>query len=281
MQRPRPTHINNKMRIKSQFLFLVILFSISSAFTTTSPTLLSTVSTVSLSQNTHKLYMLESTDSETTYTQNKEATQNTSMNHKIKKLLKDDDFELIKLDQTKEASEEIADLALYSKISEETRWKASSVLKKPHIQVQEVPKRRMRVKASVKETGGDSMKEYVKSMGSHELLPQDSEILLGKHIQKLVKYEQVRSALEETLKRPPTFGEWSQELELSVPELKMQIRKSQRAKAALIEANLRLVVTVARQTVKQKSQIDFMDACQEGVVGLSIAAEKFDPEKGE
>ena len=284
MQRPRPT-FNDKMRIKSQFPFLVILFfltlSFSSAFTSSSPR---TVLSTTVSQNTLKpstLYMLESTDSETAYTKNKEAIQNTSMNNKIKKLLKDDDSELVKLDQTKEASDEIADLALYSKISEETQRKASSVLKKQHITVTEVPKRRMRVKASVKETGGDNMKECVKSMGSLELVPQDSVIRLGKHIQLLVKYEQVRSALEDTFKRPPTFGEWSQQLQLSVPELKMQIRKSQRAKAALIEANLRLVATVARQTVKSKSEINFMDACQEGVVGLSIAAEKFDPEKGE
>ncbi len=66
-----------------------------------------------------------------------------------------------------------------------------------------------------------------------------------------------------------------------MPELKKQIRRSQRAKAALIEANLRLVVTVARQTVKQgKTPINFQDACQEGIIGLSIACDKFDPEKG-
>ena len=66
-----------------------------------------------------------------------------------------------------------------------------------------------------------------------------------------------------------------------MPELKKQIRRSQRAKAALIEANLRLVVTVARQSVKQgKTAINFQDACQEGIIGLSIACEKFDPEKG-
>ena len=66
-----------------------------------------------------------------------------------------------------------------------------------------------------------------------------------------------------------------------MPELKKQIRRSQRAKAALIEANLRLVVTVARQTVKKgRSEINFQDACQEGIIGLSKACEKFDPEKG-
>lgn len=63
--------------------------------------------------------------------------------------------------------------------------------------------------------------------------------------------------------------------------MKKQIRKSQRAKAALIEANLRLVVTVARQSVKQgRSEINFQDACQEGIIGLTKACEKFDPERG-
>ena len=49
-----------------------------------------------------------------------------------------------------------------------------------------------------------------------------------------------------------------------------------------MEANLRLVVTVGRQTVKKgRSEINFQDACQEGIIGLSKACEKFDPEKGE
>jgi len=49
-----------------------------------------------------------------------------------------------------------------------------------------------------------------------------------------------------------------------------------------MEANLRLVVTVARQSVKQgRSEINFQDACQEGIIGLTKACEKFDPERGE
>lgn len=48
-----------------------------------------------------------------------------------------------------------------------------------------------------------------------------------------------------------------------------------------MEANLRLVVSVARQTVKRNSAgINFQDACQEGILGLSRACEKFDPERG-
>ena len=79
----------------------------------------------------------------------------------------------------------------------------------------------------------------------------------------------------------PTFQEWAQDLDTTVSELKKQIRRSQKAKAALVEANLRLVVTVARQTVKKgRSEINFQDACQEGILGLTRATEKFDPSKG-
>lgn len=79
---------------------------------------------------------------------------------------------------------------------------------------------------------------------------------------------------------PPTFAQWADALEVSVSDLKKQIRKSQRAKAALVEANLRLVVTSARQAVKKsKSELSFHDACQDGIIGLTRAAEKFDPDR--
>eukprot|EP00553_Chaetoceros_curvisetus_P013421 CAMPEP_0204640648 /NCGR_PEP_ID=MMETSP0717-20131115/48063_1 /ASSEMBLY_ACC=CAM_ASM_000666 /TAXON_ID=230516 /ORGANISM="Chaetoceros curvisetus" /LENGTH=463 /DNA_ID=CAMNT_0051661121 /DNA_START=122 /DNA_END=1513 /DNA_ORIENTATION=+ len=244
----------------------------------------------------------------TTYSTNSEAEANAStMEHKIVDLLSDDYGEEDDhvTDDSVEAAMEIADKKVYSRISEEAKYKANAVMqkKKEDVAAKSIKKEavvtkgsrrrqqngisnkslgtRTKVRASVKETGGDSMSEYVKSMGQHELLPQQSEILLGKQIQLLVKWEGVRQELEEKHSRPPTFGEWSNELSISVPELKKQIRKSQRAKAALIEANLRLVVTVARQTVKQgRTEINFQDCCQEGIIGLSIACEKFDPEKG-
>lgn len=79
---------------------------------------------------------------------------------------------------------------------------------------------------------------------------------------------------------PPTFAQWADALEVSVSDLKKQIRKSQRAKAALVEANLRLVVTSARRAVKKsKSDLSFHDACQDGIIGLTRAAEKFDPDR--
>jgi len=54
-----------------------------------------------------------------------------------------------------------------------------------------------------------------------------------------------------------------------------------RAKTALTEANLRLVVSFARSIIKRReTDISFEDACQEGILGLTKACEQFDPDRG-
>jgi GTP cyclohydrolase I len=63
----------------------------------------------------------------------------------------------------------------------------------------EEPKRR--ITANVKETGFDSMKYYMKTMGNHELLKKNEEIILAREIQILIKWEQEREALEAKLIR--------------------------------------------------------------------------------
>lgn len=136
------------------------------------------------------------------------------------------------------------------------------------------------IRATVQETGSDTIQSYTKTLTNHELLSREAEVLLGKQIQVLVKWEEKRQNLEEELLRAPTYAQWAEAVGVSVPDLKKQIRKSHRAKAALVEANLRLVVTVARQTVKKhRTEISFHDACQEGILGLTRACEKFDPTK--
>ncbi len=63
----------------------------------------------------------------------------------------------------------------------------------------EFPKRK--IKASVRETGTDSMKYYIKSMCNHELLNKNEEIILAREIQILLKWEKQREQLEEELLR--------------------------------------------------------------------------------
>jgi len=142
----------------------------------------------------------------------------------------------------------------------------------------EFPKRK--IKASVRETGTDSMKYYFKSMCNHELLKKNEEIILGREIQILMKWEQQREGLEEQLLRPPTYAEWASSIRsnMTVPELKKQIRRSLRAKSALTESNIRLVVSISKRY--QNRGMTFQDLSQEGILGLTRACEKFDPERG-
>jgi len=119
-----------------------------------------------------------------------------------------------------------------------------------------------------------------KSMCDHQLLNKNEEIILAREIQILLKYEAVREQLETDLMRPPTYQEWANRIEenMTVADLKKQIRRSLRAKAALTESNIRLVVSIAKRY--QRRGLSFQDLAQEGILGLTRACEKFDPERG-
>lgn len=143
----------------------------------------------------------------------------------------------------------------------------------------EFPNKR-KIRASVRETGTDSMKNYIKTMCNHELLNKNEEIILAREIQILLKWEEQREELEQQLLRPPTYAEWAASIrqDMSVQELKKQIRRSLRAKSALTESNIRLVISIAKRY--QKRGLSFQDISQEGILGLTRACEKFDPERG-
>jgi len=221
-------------------------------------------------------------------------TRKSAVDAKIAALLADDDDE----DGGDIADGDLADRStVYTRLSDTAKSQATAAISKPSsygaaasagggapasatTAAGRVVSKKKRVTAQVQETGRDTIQSYTKSFTNHELLSRESEAALGREIQILARWEVRRQELEVELMSPPTFAQWAEALTVTVPDLKRQIRKSQRAKAALVEANLRLVVTSARRAVKtSQSDLSFHDACQDGIIGLTRAAEKFDPDR--
>jgi RNA polymerase nonessential primary-like sigma factor len=87
-----------------------------------------------------------------------------------------------------------------------------------------------------------------------------------------------REQLTETLGHEPTQAEWMQKVGLDEAELEQALKQGKRAKQKMIEANLRLVVAVAKKY--QKRNLELLDLIQEGTLGLERGVEKFDPMRG-
>ncbi|MGF1487494.1 MAG: RNA polymerase sigma factor, RpoD/SigA family [Prochloraceae cyanobacterium] len=130
----------------------------------------------------------------------------------------------------------------------------------------------------VKTNKTDSVRTYLKEIGQIKILTADQEISLARQIQDLLKLEASRTILKTKLDREPTELEWARATEISVQQLKHRLYKGRTAKNQMIQANLRLVVSVAKKYINRG--LSLLDLIQEGSLGLIRATEKFDPEKG-
>jgi len=125
----------------------------------------------------------------------------------------------------------------------------------------------------------DAVRSYLKSIGRVPLLTHEEEITLGKQVKAMMPLQGIREDLAEELDRQPSWQEWADKTDVeSVGELKAIVHAGKRAKRKMIEANLRLVVSVAKKYTERN--LDLLDLIQEGSIGLNRAVEKFDPAKG-
>jgi RNA polymerase primary sigma factor len=115
-------------------------------------------------------------------------------------------------------------------------------LEELHVEVvpaaEEAPEEREVVQAETREISTDSLQLFLKDIGKVDLLTAAQEVELAKRIE----------------------------------------RGDHRAKQEMVEANLRLVVSIAKRYRNQG--LPFLDLIQEGTIGLVRAAEKFDWRKG-
>lgn len=127
-------------------------------------------------------------------------------------------------------------------------------------------------------SSSDSVKSYLQEIGRIPLLTAAEEITLGQQVQTLMALQATKAELAETLGHPPTARAWATAANLTPAKLKKAVQVGQRAKQRMIEANLRLVVSVAKKY--QRRNLDFLDLIQEGSIGLERGVEKYDPSKG-
>ncbi len=120
----------------------------------------------------------------------------------------------------------------------------------------------------------DPVRMYLKEIGKVNLLTPDEEIRLA---QDMGAGDAAKEQMEE-IERLKAKGEETALTPEEEKALRRAIKRGEAAKQRLAEANLRLVVSIAKRYVGRGML--FLDLIQEGNLGLIKAVEKFDYTKG-
>ena len=122
----------------------------------------------------------------------------------------------------------------------------------------------------------DPVRMYLKEIGKVPLLSADEEIELAQNMEDGAVATEKINVLKGRL--DGASEEEKAEIKAEIKTLQRDVDKGADAKKRLAEANLRLVVSIAKRYVGRGML--FLDLIQEGNLGLIKAVEKFDYKKG-
>ena len=122
----------------------------------------------------------------------------------------------------------------------------------------------------------DPVRMYLKEIGKVPLLSADEEIELAQNMEDGAVATEKINVLKGSL--DGASEEEKAEIKEEIKKLQRDVDKGADAKKRLAEANLRLVVSIAKRYVGRGML--FLDLIQEGNLGLIKAVEKFDYKKG-
>ncbi len=125
-------------------------------------------------------------------------------------------------------------------------------------------------------SGEDPVRMYLKEIGKVPLLSADEEIELAQNMEDGAVATEKINVLKGRL--DGASEEEKAEIKEEIKTLQRDVDKGADAKKRLAEANLRLVVSIAKRYVGRGML--FLDLIQEGNLGLIKAVEKFDYKKG-
>jgi len=123
----------------------------------------------------------------------------------------------------------------------------------------------------------DPVRMYLKEIGRVQLLSADEEIEIAKRMELGIAKEEENKTLNEQLENE-TNANKKKSLKKKITENEALIEDGKEAAKELSQANLRLVVSIAKRYVGRGML--FLDLIQEGNLGLIKAVEKFDFRKG-